>query len=58
MNYKVELSYEELQILMQCIQSLNFEGKHVIKVGLLGHKLQTELSKIEEKAKKNEQQTK
>lgn len=58
MNCKVELSYEELQILMQCIQSLNFEGKHVIKVGLLGHKLQTQIVTIEEKVKKNEQQTK
>lgn len=55
MNAKVELSYEDLQILLQCIQSLNFGGQYVIKVGLLGHKLQTEIQKIESKVKPNEQ---
>lgn len=55
MNVKVELNYEELQILIQCIHSLNFSGQHVVPVGLLTHKLQTELSKIEQKVQKNEQ---
>jgi len=55
MNAKVELNYEELQILIQCIHSLNFSGQHVVPVGLLTHKLQTELSKIEQKVQKNEQ---
>ena len=55
MNVKVELSYEDLQTLLQCIQSLNFQGKDVIRVGMLGYKLQTELQKIELKVNKNEQ---
>ena len=55
MTVKVELSYEELQILIQCIQSLNFSGQHIIPVGLLANKIQTELSKIEQKVQKNEQ---
>lgn len=55
MNAKVELSHEELQILLQCIFSLNYEGKHVIRVGSLASKLQTELQKIESKVQKNEQ---
>lgn len=55
MSVKVELTDEDLQILLQCIQSLNFQGQHVIKVGLLGHKLQTELSKLQQKVQKNEQ---
>lgn len=55
MNAKIELSHADLQILLQCIYSLNFEGKHVIAVGTLANKLQIELSKLEQKVKSNEQ---
>ena len=55
MNSKVDLSYEELQIILQCIYALKFDGKDVIHVGLLASKIQQELVKIEQKAQKNEQ---
>lgn len=58
MNVKVELSYEEIQILIQCIHSLNFSGQHVVPVGLLTHRLQTELSKIEQKVQQKNEQAK
>lgn len=51
MQAKVNLDYDELQILIQCIQALNFSGKDVIKVGFLADKLFKELSKIEEQNK-------
>lgn len=55
MTTKIELSYEELQILIQCIKSLNFSGQHIVPVGLLANKIETELVKIEQKVKKDEQ---
>lgn len=43
----VKLSYEELQIMLQCIQQLNFSGQNVRDVGLLVDKLQKTVKKIE-----------
>ena len=48
---KMNLSQEELQILLQCIFALNFEGKNVIKVGLLADKIQKELVRLEKETK-------
>ena len=47
----VKLSYEELQILIQCIQQLNFSGQNVKHVGLLVDKLEKSIKKIEQKNK-------
>lgn len=54
MQSKVNLDHEELQILIQCIQALNFSGKDVIKIGYLADKLIKELTKIEEQNKGNQ----
>lgn len=43
---KIELTLNELQILNQCICSLNFEGKHVRTVGLLHDKILINLEKL------------
>lgn len=43
----MNLSLEELQVLLQCIFALNFEGKNVIRVGLLADKIQKEILKLE-----------
>lgn len=44
---RVPLDQNELSIIIQCIQMLNFQGKDVIPVGMLGGKLIKELSKLE-----------
>ena len=54
MQTKVNLSYDELVVLMQCIQNLNFSGKDVIKVGLLADKLMKEIVKIEQENQQKE----
>lgn len=36
---KIELSYEETQVMIQCIHNLNFSGEHIRMVGLLMDKL-------------------
>lgn len=48
MQTKVTLTLEELAILIQCIENLNFPGKHVISVGLLADKLNKELIKLQQ----------
>lgn len=48
----MNLNYEELQILSQCIRALNFPGKDVIRVGFLANKIQTEIIKMEESVNK------
>ncbi len=50
----VKLTYSEFQILIQCIQQLNFSGQNVKHVGLLADKLEKSIKKIEEKNKKSE----
>ncbi len=42
---KVNLSLEEIQILLTCIQACQFSGKDVIMVGGLADKLQKEIIK-------------
>lgn len=54
---KMNFSYEELQVLIQCITSLNYNGKDVIKVGLLADKIDREIRKIEELDQKNKKLT-
>lgn len=49
----VKLSYEELQIIHQCITQLNFSGQHVRPVGMLVDKLEKSIKKIEERDKKD-----
>lgn len=51
MNLNVKLSYEELQIIVQCIKQLNFSGQNVKHVGLLIDKLEKSIVKIEQKNK-------
>jgi hypothetical protein len=46
---KVELSYEEIQILIQCINNLNFGGEHIRSVGLLVDKLIKTKEQLEKK---------
>lgn len=43
----MNLTYEELQILLQCIYACQFPGKEVIRVGLLADKIQREIIKLE-----------
>lgn len=52
MQSKITLTYEELVVLIQCIQNLNFSGKDIIKVGLLADKLQKEITKLEQENSK------
>jgi len=54
MQSKITLSYEELVVLIQCIQNLNFSGKDVIRVGLLADKLQKEVIKLEQENQSKE----
>lgn len=48
----MNLTPDEIQIMLQCIFALKFEGKHVIPVGLLADKLQKELIKLEKEITK------
>ena len=50
-NLNVKFSYEELQILIQCIQQLNFSGVNVKHVGLLVDKIEKSIKKIEDRNK-------
>lgn len=52
---KIELTYDEMRIVVELIHSLNFKGTDVEKVGLLVNKLKTEIQKIEKEQKPNEQ---
>lgn len=52
MQTKVNLSVEEMKVMLECIFALNFQGKDVIKVGMLANKLMTELQKLEGENKK------
>lgn len=47
----VKLTELELQIILQCIEQLNFSGQNVRHVGLLLDKLHKSLKKIEDKKK-------
>lgn len=58
MQTKVNLDHEELQILLQCIFALNYNGKDIIKVGLLADKLNKEFIKMEESIKKEKHDSK
>lgn len=49
---KVPLTPDEMKIMLECIFALNFQGKDVIKVGMLANKLMTELQKLEKETKK------
>lgn len=50
MTVKVELTYEEIQILIQYIQALNCPGTEVHRVGLLADKLIKQKQALETKA--------
>jgi len=52
MQTKVTLSLEEIQIIIQCIENLNFPGKYVVPVGLLVDKLQKEYIKLNQDQQK------
>ncbi len=47
----VNLSYEELQIIIQTMEQFNYSGKDVRQVGLLMDKLIQSCKKLEEKNK-------
>jgi len=49
---KIDLTYEEIQILIQYIQALNCPGTEVHRVGLLMDKLLKEKVKMEQKVNK------
>lgn len=49
---KVSLNPDEMKIMLECIFALNFQGKDVIKIGLLANKLMIELQKLEGENKK------
>ena len=53
MQTKVTLSLEEIQIIIQCIENLNFPGKYVVPVGLLVDKLQKEYIKLNQDQQKS-----
>lgn len=48
----LRLNHSECEILLLCIQSLNYPGKDIIRVGLLGDKIQKHILKIEKEAEK------
>ncbi len=43
----ISLTYEELQIIEQCIEQLNFSGKNVREVGVLVDKIKKSIKKIQ-----------
>ena len=49
---KIPMSPDEMKIMLECIFALNFQGKDVIKVGMLANKIMTELQKLEGENKK------
>ena len=51
---KVELEHSEIQILIQCIENLNFSGNHIRTVGLLVDKLIKSKETYEKKQVKND----
>jgi hypothetical protein len=52
---KIDLTLDEMKIIIELIHALNFKGTDVEKVGLLVNKLRTEIQKIEKEPKTNEQ---
>lgn len=58
MTVKVELTYEEIQIIIQYIQALNCPGTEVHRVGLLADKLIKQKQAMETKATQQPQKEK
>lgn len=52
---KIELTLDEMRIILELIHALNFKGTDVEKVGMLANKVRMEIQKIEKEQKPNEQ---
>ena len=48
---KIELTVDELRIILELIHALNFKGTDVEKVGMLANKVRMEIQKIEKEQK-------
>lgn len=52
---KIELTVDEMRIILELIHAFNFKGTDVEKVGMLANKVRMEIQKIEKEQKSNEQ---
>lgn len=52
---KIELTADEMRIILELIHAFNFKGTDVEKVGMLANKVRMEIQKIEKEQKSNEQ---